>query len=418
MLTIGIYGLASQSGRAFFADYVNRGYRVIGYNRSSEHGVAVVDEITKQGGIYLERPTNSNNEISHFVPLNDSKVTNDITELVSESDLIIIALPSTYQLNAITDMQIAGLKDRYIPIIIAPSRTIASPYIWKILGENYPIVCFSTCPYSCKAPALGTSLIKRRKRTWTASLEGNFTNYQKQVVRELFPQAALSRIPALTSLNNIGAVFHCATYLLNYDEIKRRENIGEVFSFYMDGIAARPDVGRVLEAIDQIRLQIADKLGFSTFGLDGNRREDVWRKLTNGLRALEEEHDGEIDILRKLRRLFSEYLSTSIISAQHWLDLTYGVYRIEGESLSDAIGRTPTYQKNSVPQERYMTEDIPTGLVPLEAVAQMLNIDAAPISSIINDYEKRFDPKVRQNGRNLSLFSREYIINYLLGKLN
>lgn len=418
MLTIGIYGLASQSGRAFFADYVNKGYKVIGYNRLSEHGVAVVDEITKQGGIYLERPTNSNNEISHFVPLNDSKVTNDITKLVSESDLIIIALPSTFQLNAIMDMQIAGLKDRYIPIIIAPSRTIASPYIWKILGDNYPIVCFSTCPYSCKAPALGTSLIKRRKRTWTASLEGNFTNYQKQIVRELFPQAALSRIPALTSLNNIGAVFHCATYLLNYDEIKRRESTGEVFSFYMDGIATRPEVGSVLEAIDQIRLQIADKLGFNTFGLYGNRREDVWRKLTNGLRALEEEHEGEIDILRKLRRLFSEYLNTSIISAQHWLDLTYGVYRIEGESLSDAIGRTPTYQKNSVPQERYLTEDIPTGLVPMEAIAQMLDIDATPITVIINDYEKRLDPHVRQDGRNLSIFSREYIINYLLGELS
>lgn len=416
MFTIGIYGLASQSGHAFFADYAGKGYNVIGYNRPSEHGKSVVARIINQGGIYLERPVNSNNEISRFIPLGNNKVTTDVSQLVLNSDLLIIALPSIYQLDAIRDMERCGLKNRRIPIVVVPSRTIASPYIWQILGDNYPIACFSTCPYSCKTPDLGISLIKRRKRTWGVSLEGSFTNKQKQIIRALFPQAAISRVPALTSLNNIGAVFHCATYLLNYEEIKRREQTGEVFSFYMDGIARRPEVGKVLEEIDQVRLEIADKIGLSTFGLATNRREDVWRKLTNGLRALENEHEGEIDILRKLRRLFSEYLNTSIVSAQHWLDITYGVYRIEGESLSEAIGRTPTYQKNSVPQERYMIEDIPTGLVPLEAIAKMLNIDANPITRIIDEYIRRFDLDVRSNGRNLTGFSRDYIINYLTGK--
>lgn len=416
MITIGIHGLASQSGRAFFADYASKNYKVIGYNRLSDHGVAVINEINKQGGIYLERPLNTNNEISHFVPLNNSKVTNDISVLVSESDLIIIALPSIFQIDAVKEMAMAGLKEKNTAIILAPSRTIASPYIWQIMGDEYPVACFSTCPYSCKAPALGTSLIKRRKRTWAISLEGQFTEKQKDILRELFPQAAISKVPALTSLNNIGAVFHCATYLLNYENIKRSEQSGEIFSFYMDGIASRPEVGEVLESIDQVRLQIADKLGLSTFGLKENPREDIWRKLTNGLRALEEEHEGEIDILRKLRRLFSEYLSTSIISAQHWLDITYGVNRIEGESLSHAIGRTPTYQKNSVPQERYMTEDIPTGLVPFEALAKMLDINSAPITSIIDEYECRFDPNVRVKGRNLNDFSKEQILKYLKGE--
>lgn len=416
-MIIGIYGLASQSGKAYFADYLDKGYKVIGYNRSSEHGKKVVDGITARGGVFLERPTNTNEELSHFVPLGDSKVTTDVSEFIAGVDLIIIALPSVYQVDAIKNMENVGLKKRRIPIILSPSRTFATPYIWNILGENYPIVCFSTCPYSCKAPDFTTTLIKRRKRTWTITLEGVFSNSQKQVLRELFPQAAISRIPALTSLNNIGAVFHCATYLLNYDEIKRREERGEVFSFYMDGIAKRPEVGAVLESIDQVRLQIAEKLGLSTFGLRGNDREDVWRKLTNGLRALEEEHEGEIDILRKLRRLFSEYLNTSIISAQHWLDITYGVVRIAGESLSATIARTPTYQKNSVPQKRYMSEDIPTGLVPLEALANLLEIDSSPITRIIDEYENRFDPEVRVRGRNLKDFNRDWIISYLKGEL-
>lgn len=67
-------------------------------------------------------------------------------------------------------------------------------------------------------------------------------------------------------------------------------------------------------------------------------------------------------MLRQIRREFTKYLNNCIVSAAHWLDLTYGVKRIEGESLSDTIGRTPTYQSNSVPQLRYVEEDIPTGL--------------------------------------------------------
>jgi hypothetical protein len=130
---------------------------------------------------------------------------------------------------------------------------------------------------------------------------------------------------------------------------------------------------------------------------------------------LEEEHEDEIEVLRSIRRLFMEYLNNSIISAQHWLDITYGVIRQEGECLSDTIGRTPTYQKNSVPQSRYIEEDIPTGLVPFEALAKMLNIECSIITDIINKGSKIVGKDLRKIGRNLKQFSKEYIIDYLKG---
>lgn len=191
----------------------------------------------------------------------------------------------------------------------------------------------------------------------------------------------------------------------------------EKFSFYMDGIAARPEVGQVLEQIDQIRLKIANALGIRTFGLKEHPREDIWRKLINGLRALEEESADDIDILRHIRKEFSEYLDNCVISAQHWLDITYGVERIEGESLSESIGRTPTYQKNSVPQIRYVTEDIPTGLVVFEALAKMLNIECGIITEIIDKYDARFNADARAVGRNLKDFDQNYIFDYLKGNL-
>lgn len=414
-MTIGIYGISSQSGRAFLVDYMARGYRVVGYTRPTEHGKEVLDAIHRLDGLYLERPENSNRELSRFVELGESCVTADLEYMVANSDLVIVPLPSTYHEEAVKQMGDAGIWRKHIPIILSPSRSVASPYMWKILGERYPIICFSTCPYSCKAPKPEVSLIKRRKRTFVASLEGDVNKKQVDMLRELFPQAALTTVPALTSLNNIGGVFHCATYMLNIEEIERRKEAGEIFSFYMDGIAARPEVGEVLEQIDQVRLQIAHALGIRTFGLKENAREDIWRKLTNGLRALEEESVGDIDILRRIRKEFTEFLDNCVISAQHWLDLTYGVTRKEGESLSEAIGRTPTYQKNSVPQLRYVTEDIPTGLVAFEALANMLGVDATPCTKIIDMYNERFDSDARAIGRNLKDFDQDYIINYLKG---
>ena len=237
-MTIGIYGLGSQSGRAYFADYLSKGYDVVGFARGSTNGNAVLDAIHSIKGIYLERPENSNHESSRFIPFTENSfVTSDLFVFIQNVDIVIIALPSIYQEESVRQLNDAGLWKRRIPIVLSPSRTIASPYLWKILGDKYPIVCFSTCPYSCKTPKPDTSFIKRRKRTWVSTLEGDFTREQVRMVKDLFPQAAISRIPALTSLNNIGAIFHCATYVLNYDEIKRRQENGEPYSFYMEGIA-------------------------------------------------------------------------------------------------------------------------------------------------------------------------------------
>lgn len=415
-MVVGIYGVHSQSGKSYFADLLDRGYEVIGYSRPEGKGRLVLDTISRAGGIYLERPLNSNHEVSKLIPLGNSTLTSDLNYMLSKVDVVIFALPSIYQESSIQSMCDAGIWKRRIPIVLSPSRTVASPYLWKIVGERYPITCFSTCPYSCKAPSLGTSYIKRRKRTWMISLEGDFNPVQETLIRDLFPQAAISKIPALTSLNNIGAIFHCATYLLNYDKILAYKKENSAFSFYMDGIAKCPDIAKTLEEIDQVRLQIANALGLNVFGLRSNPREDVWRKLTNGLRALEAEHENDIDILRTIRKQFMEYLNNCVVSAQHWLDITYGVTRIPGESLAESIARTPTYQKNSVPQLRYMTEDIPTGLVPMEALANLLGIDSTPISVIIDRYENQFNTEARKEGRNLKIFSKDYIINYLLGK--
>lgn len=411
-MIVGIYGISSQSGLTYLADFLDQGHEVIGYAHSSEHGKKVVSSINEEHGLWLERPKNTNNENTHFVNIGNSVVTHEVNPLL-RSDIVVIALPSIYHVDVAKHLNSIGIKEKNIPLVLSPSRSFASPYIWQVLGDCYPIICLSTCPYSCKILSTNRAYLKRRKRTYMASLEGEVTQNQEKLFKQLFPHAAITKIPALTSLNNIGAVFHCATYILNYEEIKRREQIGKPFSFYIEGIAKREDVGHVIEQIDQVRLHIATKLGLSVFGLKENPREDIWRKLTNALRALEEESNDDIDMLRRIRREFTEYLHNCVVSAAHWLDLTYGVKRIEDESISKTIGRTPTYQNNSIPQKRYIEEDIPTGLVVYEALAKRLNLDCEVITSIIDKYNNLMNCNIRNVGRNLQLFETEYIKMYL-----
>lgn len=416
-MKIGIYGASTQSGKAFLADFLMKGYDVYGYARSSKHGLEFINEVNKNNGIMLERPDNIIGEDSQFIELNNSKVGSDLDELVNHSDIIVISHPSQYIEETAVNLKEAGIIEKRIPLILGCSRTLATPYIWDVLGKNYPVVCFSTLPYSSKSLSPGSVYIKRRKRNWMASVEGEFKDEEINMIEGIFPQVLYNRVPASTSLGNIGAVFHAAPYMLNYKQIKEYERKGKVFSFYMQGIAAREDVGECIEGIDQTRLHIAHLLGLPVFGCSISPREERWKEIMKRMRKAELEHTDDIEELRVLRHDYLEEVNNSILSAQHWLDVTYGVRRIEGESICSAIGRTPTYQKMSVPQKRYVEEDIPTGLVPLEALAKRFNIGHDEITYIIDLYDETFNVDSRSKGRNLEKFDTEFLVKYLTGEL-
>jgi len=413
-IRIGIYCVSSQSGRAFFADLLTAGYSVYGYVRNSAHGEEFLQAVLEQGGLSFERPANENGETSRHIPVSDQQIGHDLHKLVWESDLIIVAEPSHYLQDTVKIMKNAGLAEAGTPLVLSPPRTFAVPYLWNILGVKHPFICFSTNPYSCKAPAVATAYIKRRKRCWVASLEGEFDKKSIDILETVFPQAIISHVPAVTSIGNIGAIFHPTPYVMKYADICAAREEGRPYSYYMEAIAASPEVAAQLEKVDQIRLQIANKLGLDTFGLQGKEREKEWAALMNRLRTIES-NTADIRKLRKVRSETLRQLTNAITSAQHWLDYTYGVVRIEGEGLGDAIRRTPTYQKMSVPQKRYLEEDIPSSFVPLMMIAERLEIDATPMHQVMDQYYAQFGQNKEGFWRDLSEFSDEFIVDYLKG---
>ncbi len=419
MTRIGIYGVSSQSGPAFLADLVENGMLVYGYARPTEHGRAVVDAINDQNGVQMDRPDNELNEKSHFVPLMGSAVGHDLERLARTSDLMIFAYPALYHEEHIRRLAPFLLRaDRPVPLVLAPSRTLATPYLWQILGSGHPVVAFQTSPYACKCFRPGTVWIKRRKRAWIASVEGNVEDQTLALLRELFPHMVVSNTPAATSLGNLGAVFHPTPYLLNLPAIREAERVGRAFSFYIEGIAQNPVVGPMVEEVDQIRLRIAEGLDCQVFGLRERPREEEWSKLMHLVHDFEAKPLPDRAEHRRRRAALLQPIRDAVVSGQHWLAYTYGVQRIPGESLAEAIGRTPNYRMGSVPQDRYAHEDVPTGLVPLEALAQRLGLACRPITRVIDLYRQEFGIDARQTGRNLRDFDLDYLRSYLRGELS
>jgi hypothetical protein len=418
MARIGIYGVSSQSGSAYLADLVAEGALVYGYARPSEHGSAAVEAIHRQGGIQVDRPQSESREPGRFVPLLGSDVGHDLERLARTSDVILFTHPSLYHEETVRQLAPFLLRaGRRVPLVLSPSRTLAAPYLWRILGDDYPIVSFQTCPYACKCFRPGSVFVKRRKRAWVASLEGSVSTETQTLLRSLFPQIVFSRTPAPTSLGNVGAVFHPAAYLLNLPAIREAEKAGRAFSFYQEGIAGNPVVGPFIEEVDQIRLQIAATLGCPVFGLHRQPREEEWRQVMRRVRELEANPGADSREHGRRRAELLAPIHDAVVSGQHWLAYTYGVERVPGESLPAAIGRTPNYMTNSCPQARYADEDVPTGLVPLEALARRLGIACGPITRVIDLYAREKACDVRAAGRNLREFDLGYLQRYFQGEL-
>lgn len=419
MKRIGIFGVSSQTGKAFLSDLAGDNVDVYGYARDSENGREVVSAIRAEGGIQVDRPPNNIGETRRFQPLPAEALGHDLAHLVAHSELLLVTVPSLYheELARLLEPLLTAAPHRP-PLILSPSRTMATPYLQAILGTGYPIVSFQTSPYASKTFSPASVFIKRRKQAWLATLEGEQPPWIEEELKELFPQLVFSRVPAVNALGNIGAVFHPAPYLLNLDDIKATRAAGRRYSFYMDGIAHNPRVGPIIEQIDQIRLQIAKSCGCSVFGLHAEPREEEFAAIMEQLVALSGPSIEDLNDQRLQRAAALQPLESSVVSAQHWLAYTYGVQRIAGESLPDAIARTKNYQSASFPQERYIHEDVPTGLVPFEALAARLDIPHAPISMVIDRYEALTGIPARRDGRNLEPFDTPFLKRYLTGDMS
>ena len=163
-----------------------------------------------------------------------------------------------------------------------------------------------------------------------------------------------------TSIGNVGMILHCAPLLLNSG---RTEDQSSNYLYYHEGIT--PRIAEFLENTDRERIRLSEAMNFP------------------------------------------------VESTSDWVSRSY---KSLGNNLYEKIQNTDAYSEIYAPttlKHRYIYEDIPYGLVPLEALGKKLNLDMSYTGLIIELASKLMHENFRERGRYL----REIEFSDILQKL-
>ncbi|MDI3472303.1 MAG: opine dehydrogenase [Thermotogaceae bacterium] len=313
---------AGNGGQALAGYLAVRGFDVSLYNRSYWR----IAPIIKNKIIRLE------GEVNKIAKL--SLVTTDLKEAVEGRELIMVVVPASAHREIAKNIA-PYLEDGQI-IILNPGRTYGAlefSLILKNSGIKKDVIIAETQTFvfASRTSNPGVVRIFRIKNAVPVSaLPATKNEILREVVEEVMPEFIVDRTILYTSFNNIGAVFHPATLILNAARIEA--TFGK-FEFYLEGITQ--SVARVLEAIDRERCEVAKRLDVEP------------------------------------------------ITAVQWLNYAYDVY---GTNLYDAIHNNQGYQGIMAPpslQNRYIFEDVPMSLVPISSTGKHFGIPTPTIDSII-----------------------------------
>lgn len=342
---------AGHGGLAMAGHLALMGFHVNLFNRSKERLWGVLST----GGIRIE----SDFGLDGFGEVN--LATTDIKEAISDVDLIMVVVPATAH-RYMAEITAPHLKDGQM-IILNPGRTFGALEFKQVLNQlnvraDVIVAEAQTFIYASRVVGPGHAKIFRIKNSIPlASIRAHLIPKLLEKIRIAYPQFVPGDNIFKTSFDNIGAVFHPALCVMNAGWI---EDDAE-FQFYVQG--ATLSVTKVLEKIDEERVKVAEAIGIHA------------------------------------------------LSAREWL---YLAYNAAGVNLFDAMRANPGYRGIKAPTRlnmRYITEDVPTSLIPISSVGKKFGISTPSIDSIIHiascltqtDYWKEGRTVERLNIENMSL---------------
>lgn len=315
---------AGNSGLAMAAHLSMEGNHVTLWNRSN----TTIAKLLETHTIYCEGVINGNIRID--------QITCDIEKAVTNPDVILITTPASSH-KEIAELIAKHIKKELI-IVLNPGRTFGALEFLEIYNKynqkfKQKVAETQTIIYTCrKTGDDSVNIISLKKGVLISTLNAvendNIISSLPLCLRHyLIPAKSIIE----TSIGNVGMILHCAPLLLNTGWTENKNNI---YKYYYDGIT--PSVSRLLEKIDQERVLVSKKLG------------------------------------------------VEVETTQEWLKRTY---RVEGENLYECIQNNEAYKTIDAPRSlnhRYIFEDVPYGLVPLEATGKRLGLEMKNTSLIID----------------------------------
>ncbi|HHU37683.1 MAG TPA: opine dehydrogenase [Propionibacterium sp.] len=219
-----------------------------------------------------------------------------------------------------------------------------------ILDDTYVIGETSTLPYGCRLVEPGVVRVTTRvlDGLFVAAVPSSRTPELLAKLQVVWPQAEAAANVLQTTLQNGNPVLHPAIMLLNASRI---ENTGGDFLFYTEGVT--PASARLMAAVDEERIALGRALGVRIVP------------------------DPELGVRQG-------YLSEAT-----WL-----------KGYNQGIG----FAKSQAPSTldfRYLTEDVPYGLVFISELAKQFHVPTPAVDTVISLASIVLDTDFRAQGRRL-----------------
>ena len=279
------------------------------------------------------------------------RVTTEIREATDDADVLLIAVPAFAQVT-FAEVCAPFLNEGQL-VVLTPGSTggaLAAAEALRRAGASEGVTVAETLslPFACrKIDPTHVHVSGLKHDLPIAAFPANRTGRVMEILGPIFPASLAPAANVLeTSLNNLNAVAHPVPALLNAGWI---ETTGGEFRFYTDGVS--PSVARAMDAVDADRLAVVAALGLPT------------------------------------------------VSATEWDRRLYGLagettYELNRDSWVHRDIRAP-----KVLRSRYLTEDVPFGLVPIASIARELGIATPTIDLVVDLACLLLEEDLRATGR-------------------
>jgi len=335
---------AGHGGYAIAADLSMAGYMVNVYELPEFYN-ANLKPIIEMGGIEVIARTPGGKEFilpaggkSGFTKIT-GEITSDIKVALEGVDLILLVVPSFGRERFIKKMK-PYLKDGQT-IVVFPGffGAIQCKKILNDMGcEKQINICETeSLHYICKRIGSAKVLVKAKKNQMLFSVfPAKRTNKLLKEIQKIYPQMIPAKNVLETTLANNNPVVHPQSILLNMHMVERK-----LFPFHdtIDGglcrnYAVTQGMARVMEGIDREKVALGEKLDLK---------------------------------IMKMRDAIKMY------------------YGIEGKNLYESIYNCFAYHTQLAPtsiNHRYVTEDVPYGLVPFVSLGDQIDVPVPTIKAM------------------------------------
>ena len=354
-MKISVLGIGN-GGQAIAAWFAMQGHTVSLYGRNVQR----VTELNARKYIEL---TGAIKGIGNL-----EEVTTDIERSVSEADVIMVV--TTANAHGAIAQQIASiLKDGQV-IILNPGRTGGALEFKRALESasckaRVYVAEAQTLVYACRLVENGlVNIIGVKDKVLLSAVPSSDTEYVLTKITPTYPCFCAAENVLRTSLENIGAMFHPCVLLFNAATIERQD----VFWFYRD---MTPEIANFIEEFDKERLAVGKAYGIE------------------------------------------------LLSVRDWISYAYPA--TQGTTLCEKMRNNPAYHDIKSPSTiftRQLTEDIPTGVLPIMELGEAAGVDVPLLRSMVDICSRLLRINFRKDGRTLEQLglackSKEEILSYL-----